>query len=582
MLVRSQLGVIALSAALFAGLAGSAWSSQGLDEAGQATSTIATSAIEHNSALAGIEMAFGTDTPIQAVAEERALADIARGSTAFILTPSRDVVDIPVSLPNEIHADGAWLRLAARPASDLSNGRISVRVNNGDPIVIRPQARAMEARFALYSADFRPGDNTLSISYAADTADAGWIVDAERSSLRLSLQQTGSISSLEALESNLSADFAAPRRIALISEAGDERAAMEGLVAQGLALRAGVVPLLSGDVDSAELVVRMGAYEDLNPAEQSAVDAQLRLAGPALVYMPARQPRLILTGRNRDEATAAARLFAARSLAGFDQSFAAADAVSAARLGQGMPRDARAMVGANADLRTFATSGLPFSADQGSRTAVILSGNSEEDRFGALSILARSALISEQAWLYAWYGESDTPAPGNHNLLVLGPGADMHPLVQRFAPSEMHAAMRAAERSQGQRGLMRLAAAAYADGPENGNDESINLGVASLFSDTDGRWIGALTTTAVGSFETAGRSLARSDLWGSLEGRAVIWSERGVTVYDYSVAAPTLQDRWREFALDHTRDLAFVMFGLAFLILIRGIWRRRVHRSSNA
>ena len=112
--------------------------------------------------------------------EARTLADLADGMSAFVLSPSQTRQDIEFALPPNSDTHEAWLRLAARPASETTTGRIHVTVNGGEAITIRPQARAMEARFALFSADFRPGLNTLTISYSTDTASAGWIVDTSR------------------------------------------------------------------------------------------------------------------------------------------------------------------------------------------------------------------------------------------------------------------------------------------------------------------------------------------------------------------------------------------------------------------
>lgn len=191
-------------------------------------------------------------------------------------------------------------------------------------------------------------------------------------------------------------------------------------------------------------------------------------------------------------------------------------------------------------------------------------------------MLARAALIGGEAWLYAWYGEAGEAAPANHNLLVIGPNTTEIDIIDRSAPEELRAALRAAERSRGQRGLMRLAAAAYADaGPAEGPE--LGVGVASLFRDRrqPDRWIGTLTAPDIASFEQAGRQLARSDLWSALEGRAAVWSARGVTPLDFSVQPPTLTERAQEFAVDHTRDAAFLLFGAALLMLARGAMRRR-------
>jgi len=512
--------------------------------------------------------------------EERALADLDGRGDAFVLSTSQPAADIHFTLPPHVVSSEAWLRLAARPASDGTDGRIQVSVNGGDPIVIRPQARAMEARFALFSADFRPGENTLTISYATETAATGWIVDARRSRLRLTLEPVAPLSTLGELEQALGSDFAAPRRIALDTEAGRERITLESLVAQGLALRAGEVPLFSGDTANADLVVRIAEIARLDETDRAALRSETS-QGPEIAFYNDGQPRLVVTGRNIDEATAAARLMGARSFAGHGATFLAADAIRADRLGR-PSIEIDASLTETADLRTFAASGLPFSADQGARTAVQFSTRFDSDRYGALSVLARAALIGGEAWLYAWYGDAEEEAPANHNLLLVGPNSTQFDIIDRNAPDELRAALRAAERSRGQRGLMRLAAAAYADEgdgeattPREGAE--LGVGVASLFQDrrNAGRWIGTLTAPDIASFESAGRQLARSNLWSALEGRAAVWSARGVTPLDFTVQPPTLFERVQELAVDHTRDAAFLLFGAALLLLLRGAMRRR-------
>jgi hypothetical protein len=567
MLVRVALGVIAASAVFASQVLASA---QIDAESANAEPIVASAALDDQT----VSETHKT--------EERALADLAAGMTAFVLSSTQSRTDIAFTLPPTADATEAWLRLAARPASDTTNGRIHVSLNGGEAITIRPEPRALEARFALFSDDIRAGENTLSITYSSDSAAAGWIVDARRSQLRLSLDSQGPIDGLAGLEEALAADFAAPRRIALVSDVSRERVTLESLVVQGIALRAGAVPLFTADADNADLVIRIAENSRLTADDRTSLKNGDRSQGPELAFTAGTQPRLVITGRNIDETTAAARLFAARSLAGYERSFLASDALSARRLGQRLIRDSRQEI-EDADLRTFASSGMPFSADQGSRTAVQFSTSTEADRFGALSVVARAALISGEAWLFAWYGDANQQAPADHNLLVIGPGSTNVAALDRNAPAEMRAAMRAAERSQGQRGLMRLAAAAYAADSENPTraTDGTDIGVASLFRDQDvnGRWIGTLTATEAAGFEAAGRSLARSDLWGALEGRAAVWSARGVTPMDYSVNAPSLVSRVREFLLDHLRDAAFLLFGCALLLLARGILgrRRRVH-----
>ena len=54
-----------------------------------------------------------------------------------------------------------------------------------------------------------------------------------------------------------------------------------------------------------------------------------------------------------------------------------------------------------------------------------------------------------------------------------------------------------------------------------------------------------------------------------------MWSARGVTPLDFTVQPPSLFERVQELAVDHTRDAAFLLFGAALLLLLRGAMRRR-------
>ena len=504
--------------------------------------------------------------------EERALSDLGDGSGAFVISPSEERVEIDFQLPPHVMATEAWLTLVARPAGPTANGLISVSLNNGEPVNLRPQAQDMRAGFSLYSSDVRAGRNVLTISYAAQAASAGWLIDARQSNLRLELDQAQPLASLDELETALGADFAAPRRVALMAENNNDRAMLEGLTAQGLALRAGRVPNFSGEAANADLVVRVAERAALEDAERAALDRLGAGSGPAIALLPGARPHILITGRSADEAAAASRIFAARSLRGVGSTFLATDAMEAQRLGQAvLTRDTR--VAENADLRTFATSALPFSAGQGSRTAVQIAAGNEADRMGALSVLARAALTSGEAWIYAWYGEADVSAPIDHHLLIIGPRAVYADEVQRSSTPEWRTAWRQAERSQGRRGFMRFAAAAYADGSPAGP----GLGVAGLFRDSRSpdRWIATLGAPADASFADAGRSLARSELWGALEGRAAIWSDRGVTAYDYSVTGVPFWKGYVEFAVDNARIAALLLFMLSAVILGRALMRRR-------
>ncbi|MCW5725715.1 MAG: hypothetical protein KIS81_12280 [Maricaulaceae bacterium] len=488
------------------------------------------------------------------------------GADTLVLARGRETADIRFTLPANITAREVRLVLAARPV-EHGAGALELRVNGA---LAGAASDAPRGGLVIDAGLLRPGENILTLSLAS--ADGAWIVDGRRSRLRLGFESARPLASLDEFETALAADFGGPRRISIDAGGHPDRLALEALAAQGTALRAGRTPLFG--TTGADLRIRF---------DSNAGAAQ---RGPSVRLVQPETPdgivEILITGRDAGETMAAARLFAARAFTGAGDSFDIAQALRAPSLGREAD-DSAAVSG----LRGFAASAAPFGRNRGAAAAVAMAADDRIERDAGLSVLARAALATGEAWIYAWYGEHASNAPPQLHLLALGPQAAGERAVMSRAPAEMRAALRAADPAQGRRSWLRFGSAAYADEGEPLAQLAAAApptGVAAMFRDpaeTD-RWIAAFTAADGDQFAHAARSLARSDLWRALEGRAAVWSARGVTSYDYSLSGDGAG--WAHQLSGLTpgpRNIALLLFILAFAFTLRAVLRRRVHRSSS-
>lgn len=487
-----------------------------------------------------------SDEPRPARSEERTLAHLS-GESELVLDAERGLARIRFDLAPGAVADGVELMLVARPESEASGGRIEVSINRGRSVVLAPRAQSFEARFALYSDAIRPGENTVFIAFEP-TGDAGWLIDAEATRLRLSVAPATGYDSLTAVEAALGSDFGAPRRIHVdAGEAGVQRTAVAALTAQGLALRMGEAPILVRDPSVAELSVHA-------IADPAASTPAVVMTGPTNIQ---------LTATDSGALIAAARLFAARSMEGQDRRFGAAQALSAPRLVSAEPGHGAG----EPDLADLAGLGAPFGAEQGSRTAVIISGRDVESRAAALAVVGRAALASGSAWIYGWFGDELDAAPAGHNLMVLGPMAEMDSRLLAAAPAEVRAATDAA-RARSPRERHHFGSAAYA--ADNGPRIGDVTGIAAIFDDGSGRTVALFTAPEGSDFARAAKRLARSGLWDGMQGRAVLWDAAAVTAFGPTSGPAFSREAFVVFLRDNDRYVALGAFALAVLLLISG------------
>lgn len=478
--------------------------------------------------------------------EEQTLQRLS-GDDALRLGADSTMVRIGFDLAPGTRAEAVELVLVARPESRTSGGRITVSINRGRTVVLAPRAESFEARFALYSDSLRPGENALNVVFE-DGGEDGWTIDAAASRLRLSAAPAAGYDSLSDIEAALGADFGAPRRIHVDArEAGVQETAVAALTAQGLALRMGEAPILVDEPGVAELTVRA-------VADPAAATPGVILAGPSQIQLSATDSGALI---------AAARLFAARSMNGQDRRFGAAQALSAPRL---VFASAPGRSGAP-DLSGLAALGAPFGAEQGSQTAVIITGIDTESRSAALAVVGRAALASGSAWIYGWFGDSVDSAPANHNLLVLGPMREMDPRLLDAAPSEVRAAADAA-RTRTPRQNRYIGSTAYA--ADTNRPFGDVTGIAAMFDDGQGRTVALITAPEGADFARAAKRLARSTLWDGMHGQAVLWDAAAVTGFGPSTGASFSREAVTSFLRRNDRWVALGAFTLAIFLLLTG------------
>lgn len=485
--------------------------------------------------------------------EEALISSFVQPGQSTALTASVREIRIPFTIAPNAMPDGVELLMSARPLGRNASGRIEAFVNRSRAIVLQPRAEPFEARFALYSDDLRTGENMLVLRISGDTG-AGWAIDADASRLRVSAIPADGYAALDEIEAALSADFAAPRRVYIdAAAAGRDELAVSALIAQGLALRMGEAPILVMDRSVAELSI---TTQTRPGATAPAID----LTGPS---------ELRLSAGLEGSLIAAARLFAARTMDAHEVRFDMTSALSAPQLTR-----APAAIASGDRLEALAAFGAPFGSDQGGRAAVVISGTTEDDRSASLAVVARAALSSGSAWLYAWYGDDPNLAPPNHDLLVLGPQESLDPRLLASAPAEVRAAASAAA-NRIPRERRFYGSTAYA--ADSADRDAMITGMAALFEQADGRRVAMITAPDGADYARAAKRLARSNLWTGLEGQAVLWDAARVTPFGPS-NAPRFSAEWAsQFVRTHDEWFALGAFSLAVLLLLAG---HRVNRPS--
>lgn len=470
--------------------------------------------------------------------EERLVSTLALPDRAE-LSEFAPELRIPFTLPPGADPRAVELILSATPRAPGSGGRIEAFVNTARPVTLAPRPEPFEARFALYSDDLRAGDNELVLRFEADGAQ-GWRILTDRTRLRIDAATPDKPATLSDLEAALAADFAAPRRVRITAD----DAGAQALIAQGLALRLGVPPLLTDDPALAQLEVIAA------PGHESAV----AMTAPG---------RLVLSGETGNDVRTAARAFAAHRFE------TARTALTLAKAETGPPLVHHGPLHPfKPGLSALAREGAPFADGLGARAAIVISTDTEAERAAALAVLSRAALASGRAWTDAWYGDDADETPHGYDVLALGPLARIKPDLLADAPPELRAAARAAQ-ARAPRRPGRFGSAAFASEPANLQA----TGLAGLY-ETGGRTIALITAPDGSDFARAAHRLAHSPLWTDLDGRAALWDGSGVIAFSAAPAAASPGVSMADLASlikTHARLIALIAFMLGALSLLAGL-----------
>jgi len=201
---------------------------------------------------------------------------------------------------------------SANPAH-RSGRDIEVTLNGGDPVRLKLQRQGFTARVELPLKDIRTGRNKVSLRLLpADGVscltenDGGWEFNLERSRLDTVVEAKSRSVLLSEVNTMFSRPSAAPRRISLRA-VGDDKLALEALMAQGAALRTDEMPRFSlggrGDIQiiAGTRLALAGIVTD---------EAILESKGARVAVHEGRPVRLILTGDTDEQVREAVDTFA--------------------------------------------------------------------------------------------------------------------------------------------------------------------------------------------------------------------------------------------------------------------------------
>ena len=501
-------------------------------------------------AIAGLMAATASAQVPEATSTiETPLANLSQPVTDMVIDPQTGDGTIRFAISPQATPLEGRLFLGLEPLGPDAPGLIVV-VNDSRAVRIAPSIEAITAEIELPSHVLSNGTNIVTLALEDDET-TGWRLDAAHSRLRISYRINRPLGSLSDVEAALASDIPPPGAIFIEDRSRDVM--VESVVAQGVAIRMGRVPAFVGTEQAADILVRYDVSPDNSGAE--------------IRFSDAGKPEIILAGRHQQDLETAARLFASRSLRQADAQFTVMHALSAAAIG----REHTRLAPRGDTLRDFTEARAPFGDGRGAQTAVVITEGDGEQRLAALSIMARTAIAHQTAWIYAWYGESSSAAPDNRHIVFIGTGALSDRTFLSGAPVEFRTALREASTPAGHRSGLRLSSAAYAHGSSHPS------GVATVFTDPANptRWMAGFTSPEASSFNRASEILSRSAHWGALTGRAALWDEDGVTGYDYSAeGTPTIAQRLGLPDLS-MREIAFFLFLLTMLFVLRGVWRSR-------
>ncbi|MGF1462090.1 MAG: hypothetical protein ACFB2Z_02790 [Maricaulaceae bacterium] len=265
--------------------------------------------------LVSAPLALSAEPPIEGpVATVR--LDAVAGKDNALLDWAAPAFETRFALPPGRRVDALTLELTAAPVgAQTAPPDLLVWVNDDPPVRLELEDYAFKARLQLDPAALRSGAERIGVGLTPGSdcpgpKSGGWRIDLTQTRLRAQWSPAQGVSDYADILAALEADVGAPRRIHLdiVDTDPQSAVALGALIAQGLALRLGRPPEFV-DAETAQLHVLAGSAEAF--ADRGAPVEGLE--GPTLAADF--DARLIIAGRTREEALAAAQRFAAKARA---------------------------------------------------------------------------------------------------------------------------------------------------------------------------------------------------------------------------------------------------------------------------
>ncbi|MGB0907823.1 MAG: hypothetical protein ACPGVT_10045 [Maricaulaceae bacterium] len=215
--------------------------------------------------------------------------------------------------------DGLELNLSMDPEGNVQrNTPIHVQFNNEEPIVLRGQKSAFDARIRLSESYVRNSGNIITISIFNDENetcktfhDGSWNINYAKSYVTIKSRSKNRSFHIGEIETRLSSPTTAPKTVA-IHAVGPEKARLEMLAAQSIALRMETIPNFRTTQGKADMQLILAPRSKLG---RFINDKKITSdSGAKISIVKGRPLRLVITGDTDEQVLEMTKRFASHHL----------------------------------------------------------------------------------------------------------------------------------------------------------------------------------------------------------------------------------------------------------------------------
>lgn len=215
--------------------------------------------------------------------------------------------------------DDIDLILSMTPQGDVSKrGPVLVSLNNSAPLKMHPYGQSFDARLRFDESFIRAKGNVITIRVPAPdgapclTSKHGhWDVNTKKSSIVVRTRAKSRNYYLREVSERLKNPATAPKTVSLLASGGD-KARLQMLAAQGLALQTADIPNFKTTAGRADMEIIIARRDQLAPRVTDR--SILSETGPKISVHKGRPMRLVITGDTDAEVLKSAKAFASHEL----------------------------------------------------------------------------------------------------------------------------------------------------------------------------------------------------------------------------------------------------------------------------